>query len=251
MENKIITSKPKTKPRIMLYAKQGVGKSTLLSKFPKPIIINADDSLTTIEVAQTPVIKYWNNTKGEQEKAESLLYWLEWLYTTAHDYKTVGIDCIDNLEGLGAAIIIHEHGGKDINDDKIKALNYGKGSKLLGQKIQKDILNMLTKLSREKDMYVVLLCHERYRQVETPIDPSYEKSTFKLENAVAEYIKEWADVIGLLKYDFFVDADGKPGKPVRVILTNAHPAHEGKNRYDLPEKIPADNFIQVITKGDK
>src|SRR4051812_24717702 len=86
-----VTSAPIDKPvRAVVYGTEGVGKSTLLARAPRPIVIGAEDGTSQLEVARFP----------EPESWEDILEAVRVLTDEPHEFQSVGFDTLDWMEPL-------------------------------------------------------------------------------------------------------------------------------------------------------
>jgi len=102
-EKKLKVTKGKIKKPIamVLYAGPGVGKTTFGTECDSPIFIGSEEN-DEIEAPRLPKIKTWKD----------LIDQLDWLKNTKHDYKTLVVDTMDELENIAADLIISTEKGK-------------------------------------------------------------------------------------------------------------------------------------------
>lgn len=225
MLNSVIKGLTPTKPSIVLYGEEKIGKSRLASEFPNPIFIDVEDGLNFIETTKTPVIKSYTEA----------IRWLDELLEKEHNYETVVIDSADWLEEIIGREIAHKYNAKSIDDPKCKEFAYGVGYKLVGQAFI-EIFKRLD-LLKAKGVQSVLICHSKIKTVDNPVDDKYEKYVLKLNNNTQAKIKEWADLILFAKKKFYTTKDGKTSDWKPVLLSGNNPAFEGGGRMKLPEEI--------------
>jgi hypothetical protein len=87
---RVHTGKSRLPPRILVYGIEGVGKSTLASKTPKPIFIQTEDGLGEIDCHKFPLARLLEDVENA----------LTELHVEKHDYQTVAIDSLDWLEQM-------------------------------------------------------------------------------------------------------------------------------------------------------
>jgi hypothetical protein len=237
-------------PNIVLYSTGGRGKSTTASYFEKPIFLDTDHSLDGLAVSKTPKLLGWESTKPENAHF-GLKYWLDWLATEKHDFKTVVLDTLDSAEHYFKQAIIKEYGATHLNDDKIKALNFGKGSEILGDRIWNDLLGKLDILSKKKGMIVVVLVHQSKRTVKPPHSEDYTQTCPLLEKQTILALEHWSDIIGLLDVRHSVTENNKVvTSKESYVFTEKKESYVAKQRegYHIPEVLDARKFAEEVTK---
>jgi len=251
---KLITTGTITYPNIVLYGSGGRGKSSTASLFPNPIFLDTDHSIDAFEVTKTPRLKGWESSKEENTHL-GLKYWLDFLINEPHDFKTVVLDTIDATEIYFKKEIIKDYTTDKYtpiayNDDNVKALNFNKGADLLGTRIQAEILNRLSILSKKKKMFVIILAHQGKRSIKLPHSEDYQQTAPLLEKQVTSALESWADIIGLLDVRLSISEDGKAiTSKDSYVFTEKKESYVAKQRegYQIPDIVDARKFAEVIT----
>ena len=76
-------------PRLLIHGKEGTGKTTLGSRFPKPVFLQTEDGCpSNIEIESFGLLE---DLAGVREAITAL-------GNEPHDYQTVVVDSIDALE---------------------------------------------------------------------------------------------------------------------------------------------------------
>ena len=176
-------------PRVLIHGIEGVGKTTLGSKFPKPIFLQAEDGTPAgLKLATFgPLASY-----GDVRDA------LAALGNEAHDYKTVVIDSADKLEGLIWAGVCATY-----NWPSIEAPGYGKGY-VVADKWWRDFLIALDWLRRERGLIIVLLAHSAIETVNDPRTSSYSSYQLRLHKRARGLVADEMDLIAFLAADVTV-----------------------------------------------
>jgi hypothetical protein len=225
-----ITSGPRTPPpRLMIYGPHGVGKTTLASQFPTPVIIQTEDGLGMLETPAFPLA----TTLDEVFSAIGVLV------NEQHAFKTVVLDSADWLD-----LIVQQH-VKETHDDK--ALSYGKDA-LLAAEQWRVILDGFAAL-RGIGMTVVLLAHCEVKRFDPPDGDSFERYQPKLQARASALVQEWCDAVLFANFKTFVKSElvgARKDQSVkkalasgeRLLHTGERPAYLAKNRYSLPPEIP-------------
>lgn len=218
-------------PRTVVYGPHKIGKSTFASCAPRPIFIQTEDGLESIDAEAFPLCKTWADVMSA----------ITSLYNEQHEFKTVVLDSADWAEKLLHAHVADENGGKSI-----ESIGYGKGYVFAAETFG-ELLDGLNALRVERGMHVVVLCHAEIRRFDDPLADSYDRYQIKLHKQVGKLLQEWADVIGMAQIDTVTKVeknDAKKTERTRAVTTGRHvlrltgsPAFDAGNRYGLPDTI--------------
>ena len=227
----IIRGKIEGPQKILIYGPEGIGKTTLASRFPNPVFIDTEGSTKHLDVARTPAPSSWT----------MLLQQVQWFLQNPYECDTVVIDTADWAERLCI-----EHICARDKKDGLEGWGYGKGYTYLEEEFGR-LLNKLSELI-DAGMNVVLTAHAWMRKFEQPDElGAYDRWELKLQKKTAPLVREWAYMVLFCNYrTHVVNVDGqgtqkgknkvKGGK--RVMFTTHHPCWDAKNRHDLPEELP-------------
>lgn len=217
--------KIETAKKVVIYGPEGIGKSTLASKFPECVFIDTEGSTKELDVARYPSPETWND-----------------VITYVNDFiesmpgKTLVIDTADWAEQLcisQTCVDLHVKGIEDVG--------YGKGYVYLSEAFQK----FLAKCNEliDQGVNVVFTAHAMMRKFEQPDElGAYDRWEMKLSKKVAPLLKEWADIVLFCNYktDVITDTNTKSKKATggrRVMYASHHPCWDAKNRYGLPDQM--------------
>jgi hypothetical protein len=181
--NKIKTGRVPRAQKVVIYAPEGFGKSTLASQFPEPLFLDVEDSTAQMEVARIGPDDLPDLAAFELALAEII---------KAKPCKTLVVDTIDWLEEMALRAVIKEAGNPKITG--IEDFGYGKGYTILKERMTL----LLNKLDRvlAAGIHVVLLAHSKVVKFEPPDGAGpFDRYELKLSKQVAPIIKEWADML--------------------------------------------------------
>jgi hypothetical protein len=233
------------KKKVVIYGPEGIGKSTLASKFPDPLFIDTEGGTANLDIQ-----RFDGKPSSWAALGECVKY-----VADNKCCQTLVIDTMDWAEQLLVDNILHTHQKKGIED-----FGYGSGYVYVAEGM-KAFLNTLQTLIDNDICNVVLLCHSQTRKFELPNETgSFDRYELKLGkktgSQTAPLVKEWADMILFCNYEMHAVATDKEGKKFkgrggeRVMFTTHHPCWDAKNRFGLAEKIPLDyGEIKAVIEG--
>lgn len=216
--------------KVVLYGPEGIGKSTLASRFPRPLFIDTEGSTRHMDVSRTETPSSWTMLL-EQVKA---------VRDAPSLCATLVLDTADWAEMLCISHICAEN-----HVTGLESFGYGKGYVYLAEEFGR-LLNLLSEVIA-RGVTVVVTAHAMMRKFEQPDEMgAYDRWELKLQRKTAPLLKEWADLVLFANYKTVVVAADKEGKKHkaqggrRVLYTAHHPCWDAKNRLGLPEELPMD-----------
>ena len=242
---KITKGKRARAQKVVIYGTEGIGKSSLASKFPEPLFIDTEGSTDNMDVARLDKPTSWIMLNNQ----------IAFIKANPTVCKTLVIDTIDWAESLCVDNLCAMHGKKGIED-----FGYGNGYVYAKEEMGR-FLNKLQDLI-EIGINVVLTAHAQIRKFELPDEMgSYDKYELKLgkktSSQTAPLVKEWADLLLFCNYKTYLVSQEKSTKKKaqgnqRVMYTEHNPAWDAKNRHGLPSELPLDyNSIAHIFKTEE
>ena len=223
---------PKAK-KTAIYGPEGIGTTTICSKFPDPLFIDTEEGSKELDVARLPIPSSW----------EMILEEVRYVRDHPDICKTLVIDTADKAQQLAINEMCAEHQCKSVEDP-----GYGKGYVYTYEKFGK-LLNLLDEIV-ERGIHVVITAHAAMRKFEQPDEPgAYDRWEMKLVSTkncnVSAMLREWCDMVLFVNYKTHTVAEDKDGKKKkalgtgkRVMYTSHHSCWDAKNRYGLPDEIP-------------
>ncbi len=225
---KIVSGRTGGALKVCIYGPEGIGKSTLASRFPRPLFIDTEGSTRHMDVDRTEKPSSWTMLKEQ----------VSYIRNDPAVCGTLVIDTADWAEQLCLKSICESKDIKGIED-----LGYGKGYVYLEEEFGR-LLNLLEEVVG-RGIHVVLTAHAMMRKFEQPDEMgAYDRWELKLQKKTAALVKEWSDLLLFANYKTLSVAADDKGKKFkaqggrRVIYTAHHPCWDAKNRLGMPEELP-------------
>jgi hypothetical protein len=223
-------------PRILLYGKEGVGKTSWAAQAPRPIFIFTEKGRGKLSLDAFPLAQSWNDIVSAFRA----------LLSEEHEYQTLVVDTVDWLEKL-----IWEQTCTDGGKDSIEDFGYGKGY-VQALKYWTQFVEMLNDVHDQKNMAIILLGHAAVKTFNNPDGDNYDRYQLAMHQKAEAMIREWVDCVLFADYEIKVRKpenalDKSKGKAVKVhgdmtrlLHTEERPAYLAKNRYGLPATLSLD-----------
>ncbi len=226
MNLNIKTGKQTRAVKVVISGCEGIGKSTLASQAPDPLIFDLEGGTDQIDTKRVSDIKNWDDLKAVVDE----------VIKNPSICRTLVIDTADAAESMCSKYIC-----KKYRVEGIESLGYGKGYTYLGEEFGV-FLSKLNELIG-KGVNVIIIAHAKMRKQELPEEQgAFDRWEMKLTKQVGPLVKEWADAVLFCNYKtMVVGNDGGAKKAVggmRVIYTTHHPCWDAKNRFGLNEELP-------------
>ena len=225
-----------TPVKCIIYGPEGIGKTTLASKFPDPIFIDTEESSKGYGIRRiTRPDGGVNPTSWTM-----LLEMVAAVRDGAVTAKTLVIDSLDWAETLCISHVCSKY-----KKDGIEDFGYGKGYTYVEEEFGR-LLNTLSEVIAA-GIHVVCTAHATMKRIELPEETgAYDHWEMKLEKKDSALVKEWGDMVLFCNYKTIVISGNTPmdkNKAVggkRLMHANHTPWWDAKNRFNLPDDLPMD-----------
>lgn len=214
--------------KTFIYGAEGVGKSTFCA-VPGTAWICAEDGVSTLNVSRLDPPETWSD----------LIAQVHAYINEPHEFWGIVIDSLDWCERL-AAKEVEAKAGKPIGE-----IGYGKGPLMLAD-IMAGFLSLLDQLVKRRGVDIYLIAHASIVQFDDPDGEAYSRWSPSLNKRVLPMFKEWCDCLLFAQSDSYLREVGEgfkerkiaKGNGSRIMFTEHRPAHDAKNRFQLPFKMP-------------
>lgn len=225
--------------KVIVYAPEGIGKSTLAAGLPSPIFFDFEGGTDHLDVARLKP-----DTLADFEK------WARELIKDRQGFQTVVIDTVDWLEESVLKAVVA--GAENDNVKSIEDFGFGKGWVHLTEKMN-HVLGIFDRLV-DAGLHVVCLAHGAVRRFDDPkLASGYDRYELKMykdrpnSKGTASLLKEWADALLFGTFEDKVKMSGPTGERgravaasgrERVLMCTHSAAWDAKNRHGLRDKEP-------------
>jgi hypothetical protein len=234
--------------RIVLYAIEGWGKTSLASFAPNPAILMARGE------TGYPTLRKYNLVPdvpaAEISTWEDLMDQLDFIISNPVEYKTLALDALGGFERLCHEMVCARD-YKGVWGDK------GFDSYKEGYDVSvADWLLMLQKLDRirAKGIQPIILAHAKVSPFKNPDGPDFDRYSAECHHKTWSVTAKWADNVFFGRYESLViDSKGAVadtstkgrkkgiGGTERVLFTQRRDSFDAKNRCGMAEEITIPN----------
>ena len=220
-------------PKIILYGRNGIGKSCFAFKAPKPIFIDLDEN-----IYELPCVS--NKTLGVPIRTyEDLIGFMATLFNQDHEFQTLVIDSLSSLEKLIIQKVL-----KDSNVSSLAAFQYGQGYMRM-MPLWDQFLQKLKSLWSHKKMIIIMTAHFKEKREEKLTTASYMQYQINLYEKASELLRNWCSAVLFADDEIELKDEAiefgrkisRVSKSTRVLYTDGGTTFLAKNTYNLPAKI--------------
>ena len=228
--------------RIVIAAREKVGKTTLCSQAPGALLLPLEIGYGGVHVPKTEMIQSY------QDFSDTLDDIIAQAKVGQCPHKTLIFDSATALERL-----IHEH-IVSLETDKNATMEtaqkgYGKAYGF-ANRIFDSILKRCDLLAVYGGINIVFTCHVFASKILDPTSGEYDSWDLELHSpknnkvyGKREMISQWADVVGFLYEPIFISKDDSMAKAVsqntgRLLGVSRTPSYIAGNRYGMVGEIP-------------
>jgi hypothetical protein len=209
-----------------IYGDEGIGKSTLATQFPAPLVLDTEDGTHHLDVARVSVHDWKTLTLAVTELA-----------VNQQGFQTIVIDSADWAEKLLIEWLLKTSGKKSIED-----FGFGRGYTMLAEHWTRFLASCDVLVGQ--GINVVWVAHSTVKRVSPPDQTDgYDRYELKLTKQVSPLLREWCDLLLFCTYKMKLveGGDGRlkaQGGKERVMHAEHSAAWSAKNRFGLPAEMP-------------
>jgi len=214
----------------------GVGKTLLASTFPSPFFIRAEDGMKSIPIKSRPKATPLITSSAQLQD------WFKALVTESHDFKTLVIDSVTQLDAMFSEEVM----ASDPKNPKSLATamgGYGAGYQAVASMHQR-VRKAAGALNSRRGMHVVFIAHSETTTIEPPDQDPYTRYELRLhKKSVGAYVDN-VDMVAHIKLETFTSGEGDRKKAIstggRIAVVRAAAAQVSKNRFSITEDLPVE-----------
>jgi phage nucleotide-binding protein len=233
-------SKAPRRQRFLIYGEPGTRKTRLAASAPEPLIIDVNDQGQDSVRNDLDPRYYWLDNWNDLND----VYW--YLQSGNHDFQTVVIDHVTNLQNICMNFVLGDEASRDASRDPDMPTRQAWGK--VGQLMKTQIINF-----RNLPMNVIFLAHVRSNEVEAEDDETYIKLTPEVSPQVQKVLTGSVGTIGLMtKKEVWVRNKGKGTKRrevrTRLMFADSERYVSKDRNHVFGEYIDAPDMSEMIER---
>jgi AAA domain-containing protein len=214
----------------MIHGKEGAGKTTLASRFPKPLFFALERGIpANVAVDAVESVDCFG----------AIMDALRHIFAEGDEHQTIVFDTIDMLEAHLIEHVCAAHSWKNIEQP-----SYGKGFVIADEEWRR-FIRAITAIRDNHGIMVVLLAHTSIERVDDPRAPSFTCYSPRLHKRARALVSHTCDIIGFLGEDLRIITDEggfhertrAAAADGRFLFVEGKPSFVAKNRFAMPPKI--------------
>ncbi len=227
-------------PKVVIAGPGKVGKTTFAASAPNSIGILTEEGADAVDAQAFPLCQTLDDVYAA----------IGVLLSEDHNFQSVFVDSLDWLEPL-----VWKHVCAQNDWPSIEHPGYGKGYVAAAAE-WRTFLEGMEALRSQRNMAVILICHDKIKHIDSPLDEGYDSYALKLHERAAALTLEWADVIGWANHENYTKRSKNVDKQEearamttgrRIFHVEPHPAHMGGNRFGLKNmELGWGNFVSAL-----
>jgi len=211
-----------------IYGTEGIGKTTLATQFPDPLVLDTEDGTNHLDVARASIHDWKSLTLAITELA-----------VNSQGFKTIVIDSADWAEKLLIEWLLKTSGKKSIED-----FGFGKGYTMVAEHWTRFLASCDVLIGQ--GINVVFVAHSTVKRTSPPDQTDgFDRYELKLTKQSAPLLREGCDLLLFCNYrtKLVEGSDGRlkaTGGKERIMHAEHSAAWDAKNRFGLPAEMPMD-----------
>jgi len=209
-----------------VYGTEGIGKTTLATQFPDPLVLDTEDGTNHLDVARASIHDWKSLTLAITELA-----------VNSQGFRTIVIDSADWAEKLLIEWLLKTSGKKSIED-----FGFGKGYTMVAEHWTRFLASCDVLIGQ--GINVVFVAHSTVKRTSPPDQTDgFDRYELKLTKQSAPLLREWCDLLLFCNYrtKLVEGSDGRlkaTGGKERIMHAEHSAAWDAKNRFNLPAEMP-------------
>jgi hypothetical protein len=239
--------------RAVISGSEKIGKTTILSSAPRPLLIPLEAGYSGVKINMTPMLHDFNHVLNVLDEV------IEKVKSGQFAYKTIAIDSGTALERLIHQKVLERDplyapGNKKTVTMDSALGGFGKGYNFSNE-LFGDFLKKCDALALFGGINIIITCHVFAAEVVDPTAGTYNTWDLLLHSpknqktyGKREMLTQWADLVGFLHEPIFV-SEGKTMNTAvsqntgRVLAVTRAPGYVAGNRFNVVSqiKLPREN----------